>query len=91
MELDIITLVCNELHIIEVKTRSAGARVPPEINVNAAKRRHMVAAAGAFLNSPARSRLPSDLEVFFDILTVVFQEPEPLIEYYPRAFLPLYY
>ena len=91
LELDIMTLRRNELHIIEVKTRSGDAPVPPEFNVNRDKRRRMTAAANAFLNGPERESLPADLEVFFDVLTVVFEEPAPQIEYYPQAFIPMYF
>lgn len=90
LELDIITLQGGILHVVEVKTRSAGAPVPPEVNVGQDKRRRMVSAARSFLNSDERSTLPSDLEIWFDVLTVVFEEPVPRIEYYPQAFIPFY-
>ena len=90
LELDIITLKERVLHIIEVKTRSAGAPAPPEVNVGQEKKRKMVSAANAFLNSPDRARLPADLEIWLDVLTVVFEEPEPRIEYFPQAIIPLY-
>ena len=90
LELDIISLKGNELHIVEVKSRTAPAMAEPELNVNSAKRRKMVAAANAFLNSGARENLPSDLEVFFDVLTVVFDGPDFDIEYYPKVFIPIY-
>ena len=88
LELDIITVKDNVLHVVEVKTRSAGAPVAPEINVNARKRSRLVRAAGDFLHSETFSGID---EVHFDIVTVVFQDPSPLIEYYPQAFIPVYY
>ena len=91
LELDIITLKDRILHVVEVKTRSAGAPVPPEINVGYDKRRRITAAARSFLSSDYRSQLPSDLEIYFDVLTVVFEEPAPRIEYFPQAFIPMYY
>lgn len=90
LELDIITIQGHILHVIEVKTRSADAPVAPEVNVGHDKRRRMVSAAHAFLNSAERASLPADLEIWLDVLTVVFQEPEPQIEYYPQAFIPMY-
>lgn len=90
LELDILTLFHGELHVIEVKTRGGDEPLPPELNVTADKRRRMVAAANAFMNDPGRAMLPADLEVFFDVLTVVFEEPAPRIEYYPQAFVPFY-
>lgn len=91
MELDIITLKGRILHVVEVKTRSAGAPVSPEVSVGYGKRRRMVAAASTFLKSPDRAMLPADLEIWFDVLTIIFEDPEPHIEYYPQAFIPIYY
>lgn len=91
LELDIVTLKGNVLHVIEIKTRSAGAPVPPEVNVGYDKRRRMVSAASAFLNSDERAALPADLEIWFDVLTVVFEDPAPRIEYFPQAFIPMYF
>lgn len=91
LELDIITVKGNTLHIVEVKTRSAGAPVRPEVNVNTFKRRRMVRAAQAFLHSPEISSLPRVDEVQFDVLTVVYRiHGNPLVEYYPAAFLPTF-
>lgn len=91
LELDLITVKDHTLHIVEVKTRSAGAPVPPEVNVNSFKRQRMARAAGAFLHSPEMAALPGIKEVQFDVLTVVFDgHAGPRIEYYPAAFVPMY-
>lgn len=91
LELDLITVKDHTLHIVEVKTRSAGAPVRPEVNVNSLKRQRMVRAAAAFLHSPEMTSLPGIEEVQFDVLTVVFDEHAgPQIEYFPAAFVPMY-
>ena len=56
------------------------------------KQRRMVAAAQAFLHSDERKRLPADLEIFFDVMSVIFYGTgaDFDIEYYPKAFIPLY-
>ena len=90
LELDVITLKGRVLHVVEVKTRSAGTPVPPEVNVGYSKARRMVAAANSFLNSGERAGLPSDLEIWLDVLTVIFEEPAPRIEYFPQAVIPMY-
>lgn len=91
LELDIISLVDgDELHIIEVKSRTAPVMAAPELNVNRAKMRKIIEAAGAFLHSPDCKALSADLEVFFDVVTVVFDGPNFEIEYYPKAFIPIY-
>ena len=91
LELDIITIRERTIHIVEVKTRSGNTPVAPESKVDHLKRQRMVRAAGAFMNCPLRGTLPADVEVQFDVLTVVFEEPEPRIQYFPQAFIPMYF
>lgn len=88
LELDIISMEGKGLHIVEVKSRTAPAIAAPELQVGTVKRRRMVAAAKAFLNSDRRRSLPPDMEVFFDVVAVVFDGPNFEIEYYPQAFIP---
>ena len=92
LELDIITLLGSELHFVEVKSRVAPVMAEPERNVGRTKQRRMVAAAQAFLHGDDRKDLPADLEIFFDVMSVVFYGTgaEFDIEYYPKAFVPLY-
>ena len=92
LELDIITLLGNELHIVEVKSRVAPVMAEPEQNVRRDKQRRMIAAANAFLHSADRKALPADLEIIFDVMSVVFfgTGADFEIEYYPNAFIPLY-
>ncbi len=90
LELDIISLDSDGLHIVEVKSRQIPSPAAPQTNVDRRKMRKLTAAANAFLNSEARKGLPSDLEVFFDVVTVLFDGPKFEIEYYPQAFIPLY-
>ena len=90
LELDIITITGKILHVIEVKTRGGEDPLPPEVSVGYDKKRRMVSAAHAFLASPERGALPPDLEIWLDVLTVVFDDPHPRIEYFPQAFIPMY-
>ncbi|MBR1577859.1 MAG: YraN family protein [Bacteroidales bacterium] len=92
LELDIITLLGNELHVVEVKSRVAPVMAEPSRNVGRDKQRRMVAAAQAFLHSEERKHLPADLEIFFDVMSVVFYGTgaDFDIEYFPKAFIPLY-
>lgn len=90
LELDIVSIKGRELHIVEVKSRTVPAELPPEAGLSAAKKRRMVAAAKAFLNSEERMRLPSDLDVHFDAITVLVDGQDFEIEYYPQVFIPIY-
>ena len=88
LELDIISICGNVLHIVEVKTRSAGAPVPPEFHVGRDKRVRMVRAAQELLHS---DNAPLGIEeVQFDVLSVELLDGGPIIEYYPRAFIPVW-
>ncbi len=91
-ETDIISLKGNELHFVEVKSRTEPTAADPEVNVNRAKRRNMISCALAFLNGTGRRQLPEDLEICLDVLTVVFHADGKVseIEYYPKAFIPIY-
>ena len=90
LELDIVTLLGSELHIVEVKSRVAPVMAEPQRNVGREKQRRLAAAAQAFLHSDERKALPADLEVFFDVLSVVFYGTgaDFDIDYYPKAFIP---
>lgn len=90
LEIDIISLEGKKLHIVEVKSLVAPAASAPEAKVNRSKRQKMVAGAKAFLNSEKRKGLPMDMEVFFDVVSVLFDGPDFEIEYYPQAFIPIY-
>lgn len=90
LELDIISLENGCLHIVEVKSRTVPSAEAPEYRVDKAKMKHMAAAAGAFLASREGKGLPRDLEVSFDVISVLTDGQSFEIEYYPQAFIPLY-
>lgn len=92
LELDIVSTVCGELHFVEVKSRTAPVVADPVLNVSATKQKHMVSAAKAFLNSEDRGQVAGDLDICFDAVTVVFHKDSDRfeIEYYPKAFYPIY-
>lgn len=89
-ELDIISLTEGVLHVVEVKSLTAPVLADPLSKINSQKMKNLVAATKAFLNSEERKRLPHDLEVVFDIVSIVFFEDETKIEYYPQAYIPTY-
>jgi len=91
-EIDVISSFESEIHIVEVKSRTAPAAADPTANVNRQKQNKLVAAANAFLHSPEFLSLPKrgDVEVFFDVISVIFDGQETLIEYYPKAYTPIY-
>ncbi len=66
-EIDIIAEKNDFLVIVEVKSRSVGFQENPRDAVNMKKQRFLIQAANAYIN-----KYDIDLEVRFDILTVVF-------------------
>ena len=90
LELDIVSVSGDGLHIVEVKSRMAPVAAEPQANFTPTKRQRLVAAAKAFLHSPEMKSLPSGLEVFFDVITVVFEDGTATIDYFPQAFIPIY-
>lgn len=88
-ELDLVTLAEDGLHFVEVKSRTAPCTAEPQDAVGPTKQRRLIRAAQGFLRCPGRAAL-QEQELFFDILTVVFDKDTTYIQYYPQAFIPLY-
>lgn len=89
LELDVVSLASDGLHFVEVKTRRAPAAADPEENVDGRKRERLVRAAKAYLHSPQRQAL-DEMDIWFDVLTVLFDNEKTTINYYPNAFIPIY-
>ena len=87
LEIDIISLAPDGLHIVEVKTRVAPLAALPEENVTAAKRRKITSAALKYLHS---GRVRADVEIFFDIIAVVYEGGRTTVTYFPQAWIPMY-
>ena len=86
LEIDIISLDAEGLHFVEVKSRTAPVSTAPEDNVTFRKQKRLAAAALAFLNE----RQCGGLEVFFDIISVVFDGGRTDLTYFKQAFIPIY-
>ena len=86
LEVDLITMDAGGLHFVEVKSRTAPVSAAPEENVTFRKQKRLTAAALAYLNAGHFG----DLDVFFDIVTVVFDGGKTDITYYKQAFIPVY-
>lgn len=85
LEVDIISEDAAGLHFVEVKTRLAPAGTAPEEKVDGRKRQRIGAAALKFLNQSG-----SDREVFFDVVTVLFDGDRTEVSYFPQAWIPMY-
>ena len=83
LELDIVAIDGDELVIVEVKTRTTTDYQEPEEAVNATKILRIVRAADAYIR-----RFELDMEVRFDIVTVVGTDAPFHIEHIEEAFYP---
>lgn len=90
LEIDIITVDRDGIHFVEVKSRVAPVSASPEENVGYTKQRKLISAAGRYLHSDGRKRLLNDdLDVFFDVVSIVFEGDNTEVTYFPQAYLPI--
>lgn len=82
-EIDIIALDGTTMVVVEVKTRKSDDFGEPDVAVGAMKQRMLIWAADAYVRY---KRL--DVEVRFDILSIVISDDEPEIEHIEDAFIP---
>lgn len=84
LEIDVITEAPDGLHFVEVKSRR-DTDASPEEKVDARKQRRISAAALKYLNESG-----SDREIFFDVVSVVFDGCKTVVKYFPQAWIPMY-
>ena len=83
-EIDIIALDGNELVIVEVKCRKSNTFGDPDIAVGADKQRMLVWAADAYVRYKNL-----DVEVRFDIISIIITDTGKQIEHIEDAFYPM--
>lgn len=88
LEVDIVSLDGEGLHIVEVKSRTAPCVADPESNIGPGKIKSLCRAAGACLKKWGKEL--GDTEVFFDVFSIVFDGDNTVINYIPKAFIPIY-
>ena len=81
-EVDIIALQDTTLAIIEVKTRKTDDYGEPDISVGAMKQRMLIWAAEAYVRYKQL-----EVDVRFDIISIIFTETEQRIEHIEDAFV----
>lgn len=86
LELDIVSEDQEGLHFVEVKARTAPVTSAVSDQVNLIKQKRISAAALQYLN---KKHLVGQ-EVFFDIVSVLFDGQETVVRYFPQAWIPLY-
>ena len=89
LEIDIVTVDPAGLHFVEVKSRVAPAPAAPEENVGYLKQRRIVAAAQRYLHSGEKISHFGQMEVFFDVFSVIFEGEKVEVNYFPQAYIPV--
>lgn len=84
-EIDIIAKNSNEIVFIEVKTRKSSYYEKPHEAVGMRKQELLIDAAEAFLEEREM-----DVEIRFDIISILLDKKEPQIEHIENAFTPLF-
>ena len=86
LELDIVSEDQEGLHFVEVKARTAPVTSAVSDQVHLIKQKRICAAALQYLN---KKHLVGQ-EVFFDIVSVLFDGQETVVRYFPQAWIPMY-
>ena len=86
LELDIVTEAEDGVHFVEVKARTAPVTSTLTDQVNKLKQKRISAAALQYLN---KKHLMGQ-EVYFDIVSVLFDGQETVVRYFPQAWIPMY-
>ena len=86
LEIDIVSEAADGLHFVEVKARKAPVTTSIDDQVNSVKQKRISAAALKYLNN----KNLAGREVFFDVVSVLFNGQETTVRYIPQAWIPLY-
>ena len=90
LEVDLITLAHDGIHFVEVKTRVAPVMADPQENVRTVKQQRIARAAQRYLARKDDTRTEG-LEAWLDVATVVLDGAESRVEYFPNAYVPLFF
>ncbi len=82
-EIDIVAEKNKMLHIVEVRSLSSTAVMQPYQSITKQKQRNLIWAANAYIE-----RYKLDMEVQFDIISLVRTASGITIDYIPNAFYP---
>ena len=84
-EIDLIAEDERFLRIVEVKSLTSSVFKQPYESVDRKKKLNLIKAAAAYVR---REKIRK--EVVFDVVSIVFSETDPVIEYLPEAFSPIW-
>lgn len=88
LEIDIISLARDGIHFVEVKSRVAPLQGEPQDSVNTLKQKRIAHAANRYLSLEAK-HIGGDMEVWFDVVAVVYDKGKSTLNYFPEAYTPI--
>jgi len=92
LEIDIITKDEKGIHFVEVKSMTGTTmEVTPQDKVDQLKQKRIATVATRYLQTSKDIELSGNEEVSFDVIAIVFDGDKTNIEYFPQAFIPLYF
>ncbi len=91
LEIDIISQDACGVHFVEVKSRVAPVAAAPEENVTSLKQKKIANAALKYLHESKNPCISGNTEVSFDVVAVTFNGGEEIVDWFPNAFIPMYY
>lgn len=90
LEIDIISQDSLGIHFVEVKTRRLNIQSPPQENVDRIKQQKITKAAMKFLKT-AKGLPYGNHECLFDVAAVTFDGDSARLEWFPQAYIPIYF
>ena len=90
LEIDIISFDAEGIHFVEVKTRRLNIQSPPQENVDRSKQQKITKAAMRFLKT-AKGLPYGNHECLFDVAAVTFDGDSARLEWFPQAYIPIYF
>lgn len=86
LELDIVSEAPDGVHFVEVKARTSSLTASLQDQVGGIKQKRISAAALQYL----KKNHIDGCEIYFDIVSVLFDGGETVVRYFPQAWIPLY-
>ena len=91
LEIDIVSEDGNGVHFVEVKSRVAPVAIAPAENVTPLKQKKIANAALRYLHNSKDPWIAGCTEVSFDVVAITFDGGKETVEWFPDAFIPMYY
>ena len=86
LEVDIVSEAPDGIHFVEVKTRKAPVTSTLSDQINTVKQKRISAAAVKYMHKKSLN----GREIYFDVVSVLFDGQDTFVKYFPQAWIPMY-